>query len=128
GSSRISKDGPVSSSSATDARLRCPPESLSTRVSRCLVISSSSSTSLTTCSRSAFVVSGGSRSSAAYISACLTVSWPCTTSSCGTMPIRERSEAYSACTSWPSNDTWPVVGWVYPATSRASVDLPAPDG
>ena len=45
GSSRISSDGPVSSSSATDARLRWPPESLSTRVSRCLVISSSSSTS-----------------------------------------------------------------------------------
>lgn len=40
GSSRISNDGPVSSSSATDARLRCPPDSLSTRVSACLVRSS----------------------------------------------------------------------------------------
>ena len=37
GSSRISSDGPVSSSSATEARLRWPPESLSTRVSACLV-------------------------------------------------------------------------------------------
>ena len=34
GSSRISSDGPVSSSIATEARLRWPPESLSTRVSR----------------------------------------------------------------------------------------------
>ena len=67
---------------------------------------------MTTCSRSALVVSGGSRNSAAYIKAWRTVSSPCTTSSCGTMPIRERSEAYSACTSWPSKDTWPVVGWV----------------
>ncbi len=29
---------------------------------------------------------------------------------------------------WPSNVTVPDVGWVYPATSRANVDLPAPDG
>ncbi|CAG7187265.1 hypothetical protein PICSAR235_02954 [Mycobacterium avium subsp. paratuberculosis] len=74
------------------------------------------------------MVSGGSRSSAAYINACCTVSWPCTTSSCGTIPIRLRSDAYSACTLCPSNATVPVVGWVYPATSRANVDLPAPDG
>ena len=74
------------------------------------------------------MVSGGSRSSAAYISAWRTVSWPCTTSSWGTIPIRERSEAYSAWTSCPSKDTWPVLGWVYPATSRANVDLPAPEG
>ncbi|SKU75450.1 Uncharacterised protein [Mycobacteroides abscessus subsp. abscessus] len=65
GSSRISSDGPVSSSMATEARLRCPPESLSTRVSACLVISSSSRTRDTTCSRSSLVVSGGSRNSAA---------------------------------------------------------------
>ena len=128
GSSRISSDGPVSSSSATDARLRWPPESLSTRVLTCWVISSSSSTCATTWARSALVVSGGSRSSAAYISACWTVSWPCTTSSCGTIPIRDRSEAYSEWMLWPSNVTVPVVGWVYPATNRANVDLPAPDG
>ena len=30
--------------------------------------------------------------------------------------------------SWPSNVTVPLVGWVLPATWRAKVDLPAPDG
>ncbi len=29
---------------------------------------------------------------------------------------------------WPSNVTVPSVGWVYPATNRANVDLPAPEG
>ena len=29
---------------------------------------------------------------------------------------------------WPSKLTVPVVGWVRPATWRARVDLPAPDG
>ncbi len=58
------------------------------------------------------MVSGGSRNSAAYISAWFTVSWPCTTSSWGTIPIRERSEAYSAWMLWPSKLTVPLVGWV----------------
>ncbi len=58
------------------------------------------------------MVSGGSRSSAAYISAWLTVSCPCTTSSWGTIPIRLRSEAYSAWMLCPSNATVPLVGWV----------------
>ena len=43
-------------------------------------------------------------------SACVTVSRPCTTSSWGTMPIRVRNDAYSACRSLPSNDTAPPVG------------------
>ena len=56
------------------------------------------------------------------------MSWRCTTSSWGTIPIRERIEAYSACTSCPSNATTPALRGIVPPISLASVDLPAPDG
>ncbi len=59
---------------ATDARLRCPPESLSTRVWAWPVRSSSSSTLRTAALRSSLVASG-SRSSAAYLRAASTVNW-----------------------------------------------------
>ena len=52
GSSSTSSDGSVNSSIATETRLRWPPDSLSTRVSACSVISSSSSTREITCCRS----------------------------------------------------------------------------
>ena len=56
------------------------------------------------------------------------MSRPCTTSSWGTIPIRLRNDAYSACRSLPSNDTVPLVGWAEPTITRESVDLPEPDG
>ncbi len=66
GSSRISSDGPVSSSIATDARLRWPPDSLSTRVSACCGQSRAPrAPARPPARRSSLVVSGGSRSSAA---------------------------------------------------------------
>ena len=96
--------------------------------SACGVNSSSSSTCAITCCRSSLVVSGGIRSSAAKPRAWLTVSLPCTTSSCGTMPIRLRNDAYSAWTSCPSNDTAPLVGRAARRSPSTSVDLPEPDG
>ncbi len=55
------------------------------------------------------------------------MSWRCTTSSWGTIPILVRSDAYSVWMLWPSKVTEPEDGVAYPAISRDSVVLPAPD-
>ena len=92
GSSRISSSGSVSSSIAVDTRLRWPPDSLSMRFLRRDVSSSSLSTLSMISARSA-LVEPGRRSLAAYSSAASTESLRCTTSSCGTNPIRLRNSS-----------------------------------
>jgi hypothetical protein len=99
GSSSSSREGEASSSSAIETRLRWPPESRSTRVLAWSARPSSASTASTIARRSAGVMSSVSRSFAANVSACRTVSRRCTTSSCGTTPISDRTASNCPYTS-----------------------------
>ncbi|CAM5728154.1 hypothetical protein SBADM41S_00559 [Streptomyces badius] len=93
GSSRKISNSLVSSSRATETRLRWPPESEVIFLSLWMSSLSSARTSVIRDWRSASVVSAGKRSLAAYLRALATVSSLCRMSSCGTRPMRWRSSA-----------------------------------
>lgn len=128
GSSTTSRLGRVISSIARAAHRRTSGASLRIRVVRCGVRSSSSSTWPTTRSRCSAEASGGSRTSAAYCTACSTVSWRCSRSSRATIPMRLRMACSSACTSCPSTVARPELGALVPASTASSAELRAAEG
>mmetsp|Transcript_60669 Transcript_60669/g.70350 ORF Transcript_60669/g.70350 Transcript_60669/m.70350 type:complete len:361 (+) Transcript_60669:1067-2149(+) len=133
GSSRNMARGAATSSTAIDARLRCPPltpRDSASPIGTSATCESPSARSVidTTACRSAFVHSGGSRSSAAYDTLRYTVSSVCSTSSCGTDPIIER---YLVMLQSPLMLTVPVASQFAsyrPSSACSSTVLPDPDG